>query len=79
MSPNTEQILDSALALPAEAQLELIEALIADLDEANPEPLDDASMGEIQRRSAEYDAGLVRPIPWSEVIGHGRRREPSGD
>jgi len=74
MSPITRQVLDSALALPAEAQLELIEALIAGLDEANPESLDEAIIGEIQRRSAEYDAGLVQPIAWSEVRRLGRSR-----
>ena len=24
-------------------------------------------LAEIKRRSAEFDAGLVKPIPWSEV------------
>jgi hypothetical protein len=42
MSANTQEVLESAQALPAAAQVELIEALIAGLDEADPEPLDDA-------------------------------------
>ena len=74
MSPTTQQVLEIALALPAEEQLELIEALIAGLDEANPEPLDEDGISEIQRRSAEYDAGLVQPIAWSEVRRLGRSR-----
>jgi len=77
MTPNTQEVLNSAKALPAEAQLELIEALIAGLDEADPEPLDEASMTEIQQRSAEYDAGLVHPVPWSAVRRGGRRGEAS--
>jgi putative addiction module component (TIGR02574 family) len=67
MGPATEQVLQTALALPADEQIELIEALIAALDEAKPQPLDDAWLAEIQRRSAEYDAGHVTAIPWSVI------------
>jgi putative addiction module component (TIGR02574 family) len=67
MSPGAEQILQSALALPHAEQVELIEAMIAALDLANPQPLDENWMSEIRRRSAEFDAGMVKPIPWSEV------------
>ena len=75
MSPITQEVLASAQALPTAAQVELIEALIAGLDEVDPEPLDEASIAEIQRRSAEYDTGLVRPVAWSEVLNpaHGRQ------
>jgi len=75
MSPGTEQVLQTALALPAAEQVALIEALIAELDQADPQPLDDAWMDEIRRRSAEYDAGKVTPIPWSAV----RDRARGGD
>src|SRR5437667_10278472 len=54
MTANTQALLKSARALPSAAQVELIEALIAGLDEVDPEPLDEATMAEIQRRSAEY-------------------------
>jgi putative addiction module component (TIGR02574 family) len=67
MSPSTEQVLQTALSLPPGEQIELIESLIAALDQTDPQPLDDASMAEIRRRSAEYDAGKVTPIPWSAV------------
>ncbi len=77
MSPHTQEVLETAQALPTAAQVELIEALIAGLDEADPEPLDDAWMAEIQRRSAHFDAGQVQPIPWSEVRDRVRRGESS--
>jgi putative addiction module component (TIGR02574 family) len=67
MSPVAEQVLQTALALSTGEQVELIEALIAALDEADPQPLGGAWMAEIQRRSAEYDAGKVTPVPWSVV------------
>jgi putative addiction module component (TIGR02574 family) len=67
MSPGTEELLRTARALPPADQIELIEALIAGLDEADPQPLDDAWLAEIERRSAEFDAGTVTPIPWEGV------------
>jgi putative addiction module component (TIGR02574 family) len=79
MSPGAEQILQTALALPAAEQVELIEALIAALDEADPQPLDDSWMAEIRRRSAEYDAGKVIPVPWPVVRERARRgNRPNG-
>ena len=67
MSPNAEQVFQAARALPPAEQVELIDALIAALDEGVAPPLDPDWMQEIQRRSQEYDAGLVKPVPWSEV------------
>jgi putative addiction module component (TIGR02574 family) len=75
MSSNTEQVLQTALSLPSAEQVELIEALIAAQDEVDPQALDDAWMTEIQRRSAEFDAGKTTSIPWSVVRDRGR----SGD
>ena len=67
MSPVAETLLASVRSLPTPTQVELIEAIIAGLDEAEGTPLDSQWMAEIERRSAEYDAGLVEVIPWSEV------------
>jgi putative addiction module component (TIGR02574 family) len=75
MSPSAEQLLQTALSLPRAEQVELIEGLIAAQDQAEPQPLDDDWMAEIQRRSAEYDSGQVTPIPWSIV----RERARGGD
>jgi putative addiction module component (TIGR02574 family) len=69
MSPSTQEILQSAQSLSTAAQVELIEALIAGLDEAQHQPLDETWMTEIQRRSADFDAGRVQPIPWSQIQG----------
>ncbi len=67
MTPSVEQVLQSALSLPSAEQVELIEALIAAIDEADPRPLDAAWMAEIQRRSDEFDAGKVIAVSWSVV------------
>lgn len=37
-------------------------------------PLSDEWLAEIQRPSAEYDAGLVQPIPWEQVRADALRR-----
>lgn len=67
MSPNTEHLFQAAQSLPEADQRELIDALIAALDEASPPPLDPAWLQVIQRRSAEFDADRVQPVPWSDV------------
>jgi putative addiction module component (TIGR02574 family) len=78
MSTNTQEVLETAQALPTAAQVELIEALIAGLDEADPEPLDEDWIKEIERRSADFDAGRVKPVPWSEVRARSRPGESRG-
>lgn len=64
MSPSAEQLLQSALVLPPAELAELIEALTAAQDQSDPQPLDEAYIVEVQRRSAAYDAGKVTSIPW---------------
>ena len=73
MRSNTEQVLQTALSLPSADQAELIEALIAAQDEVDPQALGDAWMTEIQRRSAEFDAGKITPFPWSAVQDRAKR------
>jgi putative addiction module component (TIGR02574 family) len=73
MSQGVETLLKAALDLPDEEQLQLLAALSAAVDEKGLRPFDDAWLAEIQRRSAEFDAGSVKPIPWSEVQERARR------
>ncbi len=37
--------------------------------------MDEAWIKEIEGRSADFDAGRVKPIPWSEVRDRSRRGE----
>jgi putative addiction module component (TIGR02574 family) len=67
MSPGTDHILQTALALPHGEQVELIEALIAAQAKVDSQPLSPDWLAEIQRRSDEYDAGKVPLIPWEVV------------
>jgi putative addiction module component (TIGR02574 family) len=70
----TEQLLQSALALPEDERLDLVEALLAECDRALARPFDDAWLAEIQRRSAEIDAGTAILTLWPEVKRRVRQR-----
>jgi putative addiction module component (TIGR02574 family) len=78
MSQGVEKILQAAMALPDQEQLQLVAALLAAVDERGLRPFDDSWLAEIQRRSAEFDAGGIKPIPWSEVKERTHREVGSG-
>jgi putative addiction module component (TIGR02574 family) len=60
--------------LPEGERLEFVEALLARQAAQKELPFDQAWLGELQRRSAEIDAGTVQPEPWSVVRDRVRRR-----
>ncbi len=74
MSPTSEQLLTSALALPEAERLELAEALLAASEPPPPELAGAAWEAEMRRRSAEIDAGSVPLTPWPEVKQRVRAR-----
>jgi putative addiction module component (TIGR02574 family) len=74
MQQTVDQVLEAALSLTDEDQLRLVSALTAAVEERGLRPFDDWWLGEIRRRSAEYDAGNVPAIPWSEVKARARRQ-----
>lgn len=67
MSTSTEQLVKTALELPDDDRLELVEALIASFESSDQPPFDDSWREVIQRRSAELASGRVTSVPWSEV------------
>jgi putative addiction module component (TIGR02574 family) len=74
MNQAVEQILQAALKLGDEEQLQLVSALTAAMDDRGLRPFDDSWLEEIRRRSDEYDAGSVKPISWAEVKERARTR-----
>jgi putative addiction module component (TIGR02574 family) len=69
-----DTLLSDASQLPLDVRIQLIEALWDTvLDDALP-PLSDEWLAEINRRSAEYDAGSVQPIPWEQIRADAMRR-----
>jgi putative addiction module component (TIGR02574 family) len=74
MSQTVEQLFQAALKLSDAEQLQLVSALTAAVEERGLKPFDDSWLEEIDRRSAEFDAGSVKPIPWAEVKERARQR-----
>ncbi len=75
MKQEVEQLFQAALKLRDEEQLQLVSALAAALEERGVRPFDDSWLEEVRRRSAEYDAGAVQPIPWAQVKERARQRQ----
>ena len=62
-----ETLLADASRLPVVNRIQLIEALWDTLPADSLPPLTDEWIAEIQRRSAEYDSGLVQAVPWEQI------------
>jgi len=66
MNAQTQQVLNSALALPDAERAALIEALKASLPEDVP-PFDDSWREVIRRRWADLESGVATTSTWEDV------------
>ena len=67
MKRDAAEILKDALALPTEARAALAGSLLESLDTEVDEEAEAAWASEINRRVAELETGVLRPIPWADV------------
>jgi len=67
MSPETEKLLQKALALPAEDRGALAASLLDSLDQTVDEDAEIAWQQEISRRMDEISSGKAVTVPWREV------------
>jgi putative addiction module component (TIGR02574 family) len=67
MSRDAAEVLNDALALPAEARAALIGPLVESLDTEVDEDAEEAWREEIQRRLGEIDNGTVKLVQWDEA------------
>jgi len=68
MSPEADELLKKAMALPPEERGALATHLIESLDEGEPDlGVEEAWQHEVARRMEEIDSGKVKPVPWLEV------------
>ena len=67
MTRSASDILEEALALPAEARAEIASRLISSLDDAIDDDADAAWSAEFARRIRDIDSGTAALVPWSEV------------
>jgi putative addiction module component (TIGR02574 family) len=77
MTTQSEQVLQTALALPETERAEIAASLISSLDEQADEAADAAWDAEIKRRLESIDRGEVQLVPWDDVMQElrGRRHE----
>ena len=69
-----DTILSDAARLPVADRLELIEALWNTVPERELPPISDEWRAEIAKRSAEFDAGQVPTVPWSQIKAEAEAR-----
>ena len=67
-------IFDAAQALPATDRIRLIEALWDNLPPGEWPPPTEEWIAEAQRRSAEYDAGVMSASSWPDVRARARQK-----
>jgi putative addiction module component (TIGR02574 family) len=65
--PTYETLLVDATRLPVADRIQLFDAIWDTLPEDALPPLSDEWAAEIQKRSAEYDAGGIETVPWDQV------------
>ena len=70
MTPAVEELYEQASHLPAEDRAELAGKLLESIEDPPDEGVEEAWAAEIERRMADYKAGRVKTIPWSEVRAH---------
>lgn len=67
MKNQFESILKAALSLPEMQRVLLIDELVESLPPDTGPYSDEEIFAELERRRAELEQGLVKPIPWEEV------------
>jgi putative addiction module component (TIGR02574 family) len=72
--PDFQSILADASRLPVADRIQLIEAFCDTVPDDKLPPLTDEWLAEIQRRSAEFDSGVVKTVPWEQVRADALRR-----
>ena len=67
VSRAVQKLYEKASELPAEERAELAGRLLESIEGPADEGVEEAWAAEIVHRMAEYRAGRVKTIPWSEV------------
>ncbi|MBV9497034.1 MAG: addiction module protein [Acidobacteria bacterium] len=75
MTRAVEELYERATSLSVEDRAELAGRLLESIEEASDEDLESAWADEIRRRMADFRAGRVKLIPWTEVRAKLHRRD----
>ena len=75
MNPQSQQLLQTALALSEADRAEIAATLLYSLDPEMEADVDAAWAAEVQRRIESIDNGEVKLVPWADVLRTLRDRE----
>ena len=75
VSREVDELYGRAIDLSPEDRAELAGLLLQSIEEPADEGVEEAWAAEIERRLAEYRAGRVKSIPWSEARAYLHRRD----
>jgi putative addiction module component (TIGR02574 family) len=75
MTRAVEELYERASHLPVEDRAELAGLLLESIEDLPDEGIEEAWAAEIEHRMAEYRAGKVKTISWSEVRAHLHRAD----
>jgi putative addiction module component (TIGR02574 family) len=78
MTQAAKSVFDAALSLPEAERAELVEKLLASLDEVaseSPEEVESAWIEESERRVRAMDAGTSEELPGDEILDAMKKRE----
>ena len=64
---SVDEILEDALALPAEARAAIAGSLISSLDDESDQQVEELWSAEVAQRIVELDSGRVQLVLWTEV------------
>jgi len=67
MSRAVQELYEKASELAPNDRAELAGLLLESIEEPSDEGVEEAWAAEIERRMAEFRAGRIKTIPWSEV------------
>lgn len=73
MTHVVRELYEKAARLSVPDRAELAGLLLESIDEPRDEGVEEAWAAEIERRMADYRAGRVKTIPWSEVRARQQR------
>ncbi|MEK6372108.1 MAG: addiction module protein [Acidobacteriota bacterium] len=75
MTRAVQELYEKAAELSVHDRAELAGLLLESIEEPSDQGVEEAWAAEIERRMAEYRAGRIKTIPWSEVRAHLHRSD----
>jgi putative addiction module component (TIGR02574 family) len=75
MTRAVEELYEQASQLPEEDRAELAGKLLESIEDRPDDGVEEAWASEVERRMADYRAGRMKTIPWSELRAYLHRAD----